>query len=95
METSNQNQEKSLLESYNWMKSKHPDAVLLFRAGDNYESYKEDAKRIGRTLNTSISKQAVSDMGNIHIVTFPMSDLDMNLPKLIRGGLRVVICDKR
>ena len=95
METSNQNQEKSLLESYNWMKSKHPDTVFLFRAGDNYESYKQDAKRIGRVLNIEVSKQVVGDMGNIHIVSFPMSDLDVNLPKLIRGGLRIAICDKR
>ena len=95
METSNQNQEKSLLESYNWMKSKHPDAVFLFRAGDNYESYMQDAKRIERILNIGIYKQVVDDMGNIHIVSFPMSDLDVNLSKLIRGGLRVVICDKK
>lgn len=94
METSNQDQ-KSLLESYNRMKSKHPDAVFLFRAGDNYESYKQDAKRIGSILNIGVSKQVVGDMGNIHIATFPMSDLDVNLPKLIRGGLRVAICDKR
>ena len=77
------------------MKSKHPDAVFLFRAGDNYESYKQDAKRIGSILNIGVSKQVVGDMGNIHIATFPMSDLDVNLPKLIRGGLRVAICDKR
>lgn len=95
MEANNQNQEKSLLESYNWMKSKHPDAVFLFRAGDRYESYKEDAKRINRILNIGISKQMVGDMGNIHIVSFPMSDLDVNLSKLIRGGLRVAICDKK
>ena len=95
METSNQNQEKSLLESYNWIKSKHPDTVILFRAGDNYESYKQDAKRIGRILNIGVPKQVVGDMGNIHVVSFPMSNLDMNLPKLIRGGLRVAICDKR
>lgn len=95
METSNQNQEKSLLESFNRMKSKHPDAVFLFRAGDNYESYMQDAKQIGRILNIGVSKQAVGDMGNIHIVSFPMSDLDMNLTKLIRGGLRVAICDKK
>lgn len=95
MESNSQNQEKSLLESYNWMKSKHPDAVFLFRAGDKYESYKQDAKHIGRILKIGVSKQVVGDMGNIHIVTFPMSDLDVNLPKLIRGGLRVAICDKR
>lgn len=95
METNNQNQEKSLLESYNWMKSKHPDAVFLFRSGDSYESYKEDAECIGRVLNIRISMKAVGDMGIIPVVSFPMADLDTNLPKLIRSGLRVAICDKR
>ena len=95
METNNQNQEKSLLESYNWIKSKHPDSVFLFRSGDSYESYKEDAERIGHTLNIVVSKEAVGDMGIIPVVSFPMADLDVNLPKLIRKGLRVAICDKR
>ena len=94
METNNQNQGKSLLESYNWMKSKHPDAVFLFRTGDTYESYKEDAKRVGRITGIKVSKQDVNSMGNIPVVSFPMSDLDINLSKLIRGGLRVAICDK-
>ena len=95
METSNQNQEKSLLESYNWMKSKHPDAVFLFRSGNRYESYKKDAECIGRVLNIRISMKAVGDMGIIPVVSFPMADLDTNLPKLIRSGLRVAICDKK
>lgn len=89
------NQEKSLLESYNWIKSKHPDAVFLFRAGDNYESYKEDAEKISQVTGIKVSKQDVDSMGNIPIVCFPMSDLDMNLAKFIRSGLRVAICDKR
>ncbi|MBO8460147.1 MAG: hypothetical protein IAA73_07445 [Bacteroidetes bacterium] len=95
METNNQNQEKSLLESYNWMKSKHPDAVFLFRSGDSYEAYKGDAERIGHTLSIGVSKESVGDMGTIPVVSFPMADLDVNLPKLIRKGLRVAICDKR
>lgn len=95
METNNQNQEKSLLESYNWMKSKHPDAVFLFRSGDSYESYKEDAECIGRTLSIGASMETVSDMGTIPVASFPMADLDTNLPKLIRSGLRVAICDKK
>ena len=95
MEENNQNQEKSLLESYNWMKSKHPGAVFLFRTGDNYESYKEDAEKVSRVTGINTSMQDVDSMGNIPVVCFPMSDLDMNLPKLIRGGLRVAICDKR
>lgn len=95
METNNQNQEKSLLESYNWIKSKHPDAIFLFRSGDSYESYKEDAECIGCTLNIECSLESVGDMGTIPVVSFPMADLDVNLPKLIRKGLRVAICDKR
>ena len=95
METKNQYQEKSLLESYNWMKSKHPDAVFLFRSGDSYESYKEDAECIGRTLCIGVSIKAVEDMRIIPVASFPIVDLDVNLPKLIRGGLRVAICDKR
>lgn len=94
MEANNQNQEKSLLESYNWMKSKHPDSVFLFRSGDSYESYKEDAEKISRVIGIKVSKQDVDSIGNIPIVCFPMSDLDVNLSKLIRGGLRVAICDK-
>ena len=94
METSNQNQEKSLLESYNWMKSKHSDAVFLFRSGNNYESYKEDAECIRHILNIGAAMEAVSDMGTTSVVSFPMTDLDINLSKLIRSGLRVAICDK-
>lgn len=95
METKNQCQAKSLLESYNWMKSKHPDAVFLFRAGDNYESYKEDAKCVGRALSIEFVMKSVEDMGTIPFLSFPMVDLDVNLPKLIRSGLRIAICDKR
>lgn len=95
METKNRYQDKSLLEFYNRMKEKHPDAVFLFRSGDSYESYKKDAERIGHTLNIEVSKESVGDMGAIPVVSFPMADLDVNLSKLIRKGLRVAICDKR
>lgn len=95
METNNQNQEKSLLESYNWMKSKHPDAVFLFRSGDRYESYNKDARCIGHILKIGFVMQAVDDMGTIPVASFPMADLDVNLSKLIRKGLRVAICDKK
>lgn len=95
METNNQNQEKSLLESYNRMKEKHPDAVFLFRSGNRYESYKKDARCIGRILKIGFVMQAVGDMGTIPVASFPMANLDANLSKLIRSGLRVAICDKR
>ena len=95
METINQNQEKSLLEMYNWLKSKHPDSILLFRYGDKYESYKEDAEQVGRIAGIVVAKEMAGDMGSIPVACFPMSDLDANLSKLIRRGLRVAICDKR
>jgi len=93
MET--KNQEMSFLKSYNLMKRKHPDYVLLFSSGNRYESYKEDAECIGRTLSIEASMETVSDMGTIPVASFPMADLDTNLPKLIRSGLRIAICDKR
>ena len=92
MET--KNQEMSFLKSYNWMKSKHPDYVLLFRSGNRYESYNKDARCIGRILKIGFVMQEIDDMGTIPIVCFPLTDLDTNLSKLIRGGLRVAICDK-
>lgn len=92
MET--KNQEMSFLKSYNLMKSKHPDYVLLFRSGNRYESYKKDAICIGRILEIGFVMQAVDDMGTIPVASFPMADLNVNLPKLIRSGLRIAICDK-
>lgn len=77
---------KKLLE----LKSKHPDAVILFRVGDFYESYCEDAQKISKVLGVTLTKdkERLADY-----TIFPCQALDTYLPKLIRAGVRVAICD--
>lgn len=74
---------------YGHLKSKHPDALLLFRTGDNYVAYKEDAQAASRILGLDVKRGEKTD-----IVSFPFADLDIHLPKLIRAGQRVAICDQ-
>ena len=70
--------ENKMVEKFNELKAKHPDAVILFRVGDFYESYFDDAKKVTEVIG---------------IAGFPSHALDTYLPKLIRAGLRVAICD--
>ncbi len=79
----------AMQEQYDQLKGKHPDAVLLFRTGDNYVAYKEDAQTASRILGLDIVHGDKAD-----IVSFPFGDLDTHLPKLIRSGQRVAICDQ-
>lgn len=72
------------------LKAKHPDAVLLFRVRDFYESYKEDADRMTNVLGLDVSERE----GGIHVASFPKTELDTYLPKLVRSGVRVGICDE-
>ena len=77
------------------MKSKHPEALLLFRCGDFYETYCEDAVEAARVLGITLTRRnnggstAVTEMAG-----FPHHALDTYLPKLIRAGKRVAICDQ-
>ena len=73
------------------LKAKHPDALLLFRCGDFYETYEEDAKECARVLGITLTKR--SDTGTA-MAGFPHHALDTYLPKLIRAGKRVAICDQ-
>ena len=73
------------------MKEKHPDAVLLFRVGDFYECYEEDAITASAVLALTTIKNTDDD---ITVAGFPHHALDTYLPKLIRAGLRVAICDQ-
>jgi DNA mismatch repair protein MutS len=73
------------------MKEKHPDAVLLFRVGDFYESYFQDAVTVSETLGITLTKR--SDDAT-EMAGFPHHALDTYLPKLTRAGLRVAICDQ-
>lgn len=79
----------TMQEQYDQLKGKHPDAVLLFRTGDNYVAYKEDAQTASRILGLDVVHGDKAD-----IISFPFGDLDTHLPKLIRSGQRVAICDQ-
>lgn len=93
-------EEKSALQKINMrqygeIKTKHPDAILLFRNGDSYESYAEDADRVSKLLKFDKAIGLESGSKNqVDIVSFPSYDLDTVLPQLIRAGNRVAICDK-
>lgn len=80
-----------LLKQFDELKAKHPEALLLFRCGDFYESYREDAVALSEVLGITLTKRS-SD--NINMAGFPYHALDTYLPKLIRAGKRVAICDQ-
>ena len=84
----------ALLENYNYLKKKHPDAVLLFRVGDFYETYKEDAERASRILGLAVTNRQTGNDRPIKIVGFPHYSLDTYLPKLVRANCRVAICEE-
>lgn len=82
------------LQQYDSMKEKHPDAVLLFRYGNNYEAYQEDVPRVEKTLGLTGSEYGNRLDGSPAVkVSFPADMLDAYLPKLVRSGARVAICD--
>lgn len=80
-----------ILKQFQELKAKHPEAVLLFRCGDFYESYMEDAEICAQVLGITLTKRS-SD--KVSMAGFPYHALDTYLPKLIRAGKRVAICDK-
>lgn len=90
METTATKTENKMVKMFNELKSKHPDAVILFRVGDFYESRFDDAKKIADVLGLTLTRQAKTKMD---LAGFPYHALDTYLPKLIRAGLRVAICD--
>ena len=83
------------MKQYGEIKAKHPDAILLFRNGDSYESYAEDADKVSKLLKFDKAIGMESGSKNqVDIVSFSGYDLDTVLPNLIRAGNRVAICDK-
>lgn len=82
----------SIMKQWKELKGKHPDALLLFRIGDFYEMYKQDAKRGSEVLGITLTKMNGSK--GFHLAGFPHQALDTYLPKLIRAGERVAICDQ-
>ncbi len=85
--------ETPLMTQYNTIKAKYPDALLLFRVGDFYETFGQDAVRTSQILGIVLTKRANGE-GHIELAGFPHHSVDSYLPKLVRAGMRVAICDQ-
>jgi DNA mismatch repair protein MutS len=86
--------ETPLMKQYNTIKAKYPDAILLFRVGDFYETFGEDAIKAAGILGIVLTKRANGAAAYIELAGFPHHSLDSYLPKLVRAGHRVAICDQ-
>ncbi|WP_268033369.1 DNA mismatch repair protein MutS [Algoriphagus sp. PAP.12] len=86
--------ETPLMKQYNAIKAKHPGALLLFRVGDFYETFGEDAVKASKVLDIVLTKRANGSASHIELAGFPHHSLDNYLPKLVRAGNRVAICDQ-
>ena len=81
------------MKQYNKFKAQHPDAILLFRVGDFYETYGEDAITSSKVLGITLTKHG-KGLTQTELAGFPHHALDVYLPKLVRAGLRVAICEQ-
>ncbi len=86
--------ETPLMQQYNTIKGKYPGALLLFRVGDFYETFGEDAVRASGILGIVLTKRANGSASHIELAGFPHHSLETYLPKLVRAGQRVAICDQ-
>ncbi len=94
MAKSGEVKETPLMKQYNEVKGKYPDAILLFRVGDFYETFGEDAVRASKILGITLTKRANGSASHIELAGFPHHSIDTYLPKLVRAGYRVAICDQ-
>lgn len=86
--------ETPLMKQYNQIKARHPEALLLFRVGDFYETFGEDAIKTSKILGIILTKRKNGSASEIELAGFPHHSLDTYLPKLVRAGQRVAICDQ-
>ena len=86
--------ETPLMKQYFEMKAKHPDAVLLFRVGDFYETFSDDAIAASEILGITLTRRANGVAQSVELAGFPHHALDTYLPKLVRAGKRVAICEQ-
>ena len=82
------------MQQYNAIKAKYPDAMLLFRVGDFYETFGEDAIQASRILDIILTKRGAGSQSETELAGFPHHSLNLYLPKLVKAGLRVAICDQ-
>ena len=82
------------MKQYNAIKVKYPDAMLLFRVGDFYETFGEDAKKAAHVLGIILTKRGAGSETETALAGFPHHSLNTYLPKLVKAGMRVAICDQ-
>lgn len=83
-----------LMKQYYGIKAKYPDALLLFRVGDFYETFGDDAIKASKVLGIVLTKRSNGAASDMELAGFPYHSLDTYLPKLVRAGLRVAVCDQ-
>ena len=86
--------ETPLMKQYNQIKVKYPNALLLFRVGDFYETFGADAIRASKILGIILTKRGAGSNSETELAGFPHHSLNTYLPKLVRAGCRVAICDQ-
>ena len=82
------------MKQYQQVKAKYPDTILLFRMGDFYETFEEDAKTAARVLGITLTKRGNGAAGEVPLAGFPHHALDTYLPRLVKAGHRVAICEQ-
>jgi DNA mismatch repair protein MutS len=87
-------QETPLMKQYYEVKATHPDALLLFRVGDFYETFSEDAVAASKILGITLTQRKNGGAATVELAGFPYHSLDTYLPRLVRAGLRVAICEQ-
>lgn len=92
--TKKQKKETPLMRQYNAIKAKYPDALLLFRIGDFYETFGEDAIKTAKILDIILTKRGAGSTSETELAGFPHHSLNTYLPKLVKAGCRVAICDQ-
>lgn len=83
-----------LMSQYHAIKEKHPDTILLFRVGDFFETFEDDAYTASKVLGITLTRRSNGAAGDVPLAGFPFHALDTYLPKLVRGGYRVAVCEQ-
>ena len=83
-----------LMAQYGKIKAAHPDTILLFRMGDFFETFEEDARIASKVLGITLTKRANGAAGEVPLAGFPHHAIDSYLPKLVRAGYRVAVCEQ-
>ena len=86
--------ETPLMKQYNRIKAKYPDALLLFRVGDFYETFGVDAVKASGILGIILTKRGAGSLSETELAGFPHHSINTYLPKLVKAGCRVAICDQ-